>query len=113
MVYREGRVQYFRKKGLAVGLVFFFFFFGVFGERFLPSHIMFGRSISTQAAILLLSAFLCLVDAHTVIVYPGWRGNNLHSNGTVEQTNGLAAAYGPDDDQSILHPYGMQWEYPC
>ncbi|KAK2754379.1 hypothetical protein FQN54_007023 [Arachnomyces sp. PD_36] len=73
---------------------------------------MFGRSISSQAAIL-LSAFLCLVDAHTVIVYPGWRGNNLHSNGTVEDTQGIAAAFGPDDNESLLHPYGMQWEYPC
>lgn len=33
------------------------------------------------------------VDAHTVITYPGWRGNNLIQNETF--------------------PYGMQWSYPC
>ncbi|KAJ4146999.1 hypothetical protein LMH87_001552 [Akanthomyces muscarius] len=34
-----------------------------------------------------------LAAAHTVISYPGWRGNNLITNGTF--------------------PYGMQWMYPC
>ncbi|KAI9755684.1 MAG: hypothetical protein M4579_004182 [Chaenotheca gracillima] len=34
-----------------------------------------------------------LVSAHTVITYPGWRGDTLKTN----------------DD----FPYGMQWEYPC
>ncbi|KAI9803230.1 MAG: hypothetical protein M1825_002021 [Sarcosagium campestre] len=33
------------------------------------------------------------VSAHTVLTYPGWRGNNLISNET--------------------YPYGMQWSYPC
>ncbi|KAE8442762.1 hypothetical protein EG329_002850 [Mollisiaceae sp. DMI_Dod_QoI] len=33
------------------------------------------------------------VHAHTVITYPGWRGNNLIQNETF--------------------PYGMQWSYPC
>ncbi|KAI4152617.1 MAG: hypothetical protein LQ340_002810 [Diploschistes diacapsis] len=52
---------------------------------------------------LLLSAF---TSAHLVITYPGWRGDNLITNGTVDETNGLAV-------QNGLHPYGMQWEYPC
>ncbi|KAL2024266.1 hypothetical protein VTK56DRAFT_9422 [Thermocarpiscus australiensis] len=34
-----------------------------------------------------------LASAHTVITYPGWRGNNLITNETF--------------------PYGMQWIYPC
>lgn len=34
-----------------------------------------------------------LVSAHTVITYPGWRGDNLVTNETF--------------------PYGMQWMYPC
>ncbi|XWW94549.1 hypothetical protein V2A60_002492 [Cordyceps javanica] len=34
-----------------------------------------------------------LAAAHTVISYPGWRGNNLITNDTF--------------------PYGMQWMYPC
>jgi len=33
------------------------------------------------------------IDAHTVITYPGWRGDNLITNDTF--------------------PYGMQWMYPC
>jgi hypothetical protein len=31
---------------------------------------------------------LGLAQAHTVITYPGYRGNNLHLNGTVQQSNG-------------------------
>ncbi|KAI9894606.1 MAG: hypothetical protein M1814_001961 [Vezdaea aestivalis] len=49
-----------------------------------------------QSTILTLLAFvasLTSVSAHTVISYPGWRGNNFHTNSTF--------------------PYGMQWMYPC
>ncbi|KAK0749145.1 hypothetical protein B0T18DRAFT_98601 [Schizothecium vesticola] len=47
---------------------------------------------------MLSSTLLCiagalLASAHTVITYPGWRGNNLIT----------------DED----FPYGMQWMYPC
>jgi hypothetical protein len=38
-------------------------------------------------------AALGLVEAHTIITYPGWRGDNLITNDTF--------------------PYGMQWMYPC
>ena len=38
-----------------------------------------------------------LVAAHTVLSYPGWRGNNLL---TRNATPGDAA-------------YGYQWDYPC
>lgn len=41
----------------------------------------------------LILLLLAVVDAHTVISYPGWRGNNLITNETF--------------------PYGMQWMYPC
>ncbi|CAG8955771.1 hypothetical protein HYFRA_00011640 [Hymenoscyphus fraxineus] len=34
-----------------------------------------------------------VVEAHTVLTYPGWRGDNLVTNAT--------------------WPYGMQWIYPC
>jgi hypothetical protein len=37
--------------------------------------------------------FAVEVAAHTVITYPGWRGDNLVTNDTF--------------------PYGMQWMYPC
>ncbi|KAH6608801.1 hypothetical protein Trco_002147 [Trichoderma cornu-damae] len=44
-------------------------------------------------AAMCLLALPLLSWAHTVIVYPGWRGNNLVTNDTF--------------------PYGMQWMYPC
>ncbi|KIX09501.1 uncharacterized protein Z518_00581 [Rhinocladiella mackenziei CBS 650.93] len=62
------------------------------------------------AVSLILLSIVSLVSAHTVITYPGWRGDNLHSNGTVEQTNGLSPAL--EGDQYVF-PYGMQWTYPC
>ena len=64
--------------------------------------------LSLIAITLLLS--LDLVRGHSVIVYPGYRGNNLHTNGTVEGTNGLGAAY---ENGSYVYPYGMEWIYPC
>jgi hypothetical protein len=44
-------------------------------------------------AILAIASLLATVQAHTVITYPGWRGDNLITNDTF--------------------PYGMQWMYPC
>lgn len=58
------------------------------------------------------AAILCLVQlafSHTVIVYPGWRGDNLHANGTTTDTQGLM----PGGEDGNLWPYGMQWNYPC
>ncbi|KAH8821915.1 hypothetical protein F5884DRAFT_106041 [Xylogone sp. PMI_703] len=46
-----------------------------------------------QSLIVALSLCASWVSAHTVITYPGWRGNNLITNDTF--------------------PYGMQWMYPC
>ncbi|GAB0134660.1 hypothetical protein EsDP_00003022 [Epichloe bromicola] len=43
-------------------------------------------------AIIALAA-AALTSAHSVISYPGWRGNSLITNET--------------------YPYGMQWMYPC
>ncbi|PYH85178.1 hypothetical protein BO82DRAFT_351519 [Aspergillus uvarum CBS 121591] len=60
------------------------------------------------AALTLLS--LSLVNAHSIITYPGYRGNNLHTNGTVQQTNGLGVGW---ENGSYVYPYGMQWMYPC
>jgi len=42
---------------------------------------------------LLLLAISSLASAHTIITYPGWRGNNLRTT--------------PD------MPFGWQWMYPC
>ncbi|KAK4144946.1 uncharacterized protein C8A04DRAFT_10975 [Dichotomopilus funicola] len=45
------------------------------------------------SSTLLTVASAALASAHTVITYPGWRGNSLITNSTF--------------------PYGMQWMYPC
>ncbi|KJZ74278.1 hypothetical protein HIM_06284 [Hirsutella minnesotensis 3608] len=44
-------------------------------------------------ALFLALAFAAFASAHSVITYPGWRGNNLVTNSSF--------------------PYGMQWIYPC
>ncbi|KAF2272399.1 uncharacterized protein EI97DRAFT_437022 [Westerdykella ornata] len=57
-----------------------------------------------------------LAAAHTVIVYPGWRGNNIHTNGTVSDSDpsikpgSLGINY---ENGTYGFPYGMQWMYPC
>lgn len=45
------------------------------------------------SSTLLAVASAALASAHTIITYPGWRGNNLVTNSSF--------------------PYGMQWMYPC
>ncbi|KAI0873274.1 hypothetical protein GGS24DRAFT_402414 [Hypoxylon argillaceum] len=45
------------------------------------------------ASLFLAITAATLASAHTIITYPGWRGNNLHTN--------------------TEWPYGMQWDYPC
>ncbi|KAE8377232.1 hypothetical protein BDV26DRAFT_219188 [Aspergillus bertholletiae] len=71
------------------------------------------QSSGSQWMVLLLMG-LGLVNAHTVIVYPGYRGNNLHTNGTVEETNGLGVAMSSNGtNNSLVYPYGQQWIYPC
>ncbi|KAK0099502.1 hypothetical protein ONS95_000232 [Cadophora gregata] len=42
---------------------------------------------------LLVAAVAGVAKAHTVITYPGWRGDNLQTNDEF--------------------PFGMQWSYPC
>jgi len=66
---------------------------------------------------LLLFALAATVTSHTVIVYPGWRGNNLHTNGTMP--DGFSVPEGSrginwnETAESYTFPYGMQWMYPC
>ncbi|OQE12071.1 hypothetical protein PENVUL_c001G08299 [Penicillium vulpinum] len=71
----------------------------------------FTQSISRWTSVILLLC-LGLAQAHTVITYPGYRGNNLHTNGTVEQADGLGVAYDAKNG-SLIYPYGMEWIYPC
>lgn len=58
----------------------------------------------------LLSLLLRLAHCHTVITYPGWRGDNLAANGSIDDTNGLGTGRSGAQD---IYPYGMQWIYPC
>ncbi|KAI3337204.1 hypothetical protein HD806DRAFT_528776 [Xylariaceae sp. AK1471] len=71
----------------------------------------FGTMQTRQIATLLVGVItIATVHAHVLISYPGWRGNNLYLNGTVQQTNGAGVAF---SGSSTLFPYGMQWIYPC
>lgn len=68
--------------------------------------------------LVLLVASWSLVSAHTVIVYPGWRGNNIIANGTVSEDDqsikpGSIGINYENETQSYGFPYGMQWMYPC
>ncbi len=73
-----------------------------------------------------------LVEAHTVITYPPWRGDNLHMTSNVTATNGLGVGVDPTGpimdvnadgtattgevlkpEGNFTYPYGMQWMYPC
>ncbi|KAM3416199.1 hypothetical protein BST61_g7805 [Cercospora zeina] len=61
-----------------------------------------------------VAVVLGFARAHTVITYPGWRGNNLHTTGELPQNN--PDTVGVDYNNSTGEydfPYGMQWIYPC
>jgi hypothetical protein len=70
------------------------------------------------ARLVSLVACASLAAAHTVIVYPGWRGDNIHTNGTVSDTDasikpGSLGINYDKDSGTYGFPYGMQWMYPC
>ena len=74
--------------------------------------------IDTLPWRLVTALLICanLATSHTVITYPGDRGDNLNTNGTVEETNGLGRGRPSGEngtDQQPLFPYGMQWMFPC
>ncbi|KAF2184098.1 hypothetical protein K469DRAFT_710001 [Zopfia rhizophila CBS 207.26] len=66
--------------------------------------------------VFLVASWTAATSAHTVIVYPGWRGNNIRTNGTVAPGNpeikpgSLGINY---ENGTLGFPYGMQWMYPC
>lgn len=71
---------------------------------------IFSRQTSSSSLSILLLLLSSISSAHIVITYPGWRGDNLNTNGTDEQfaqSGGLGV--GPNN----TYPYGMQWMYPC
>lgn len=57
------------------------------GLTYAHKHTMF------SSTLLALISAATLSSAHTILTYPGWRGDNLITNETF--------------------PYGMQWMYPC
>jgi hypothetical protein len=63
--------------------------------------------------LLAFTAAISIASAHTVITYPGWRGNNLHTNGTVPEHNPQAIGVDYSDNGTLSYPWGMQWIYPC
>jgi len=74
---------------------------------------MFSSLPSIALAALTLSAN---VAAHTVITYPGWRGNNLQTTGLEADGSVPAGSLGQNwnnETNSYEFPYGMQWMYPC
>lgn len=58
-------------------------------------------------------SWAALTAAHTVITYPGWRGNNLHANGTLPEFNPDTIGIDTLQNDSHAFPFGMQWMYPC
>jgi hypothetical protein len=66
--------------------------------------------IGTFLAIL---ATASIAQAHTVITYPGWRGNNLHTNGTLPEQNPGSLGIDFSDNGTSSFPWGQQWIYPC
>lgn len=78
----------------------------------LPNIAMLRAPLIAVAATLWWSS---LVAAHTVITYPGWRGNNLHTNGTNPDGTVPEGSIGIDymGNDTYGFPYGMQWMYPC
>lgn len=66
----------------------------------------------TALVVLVLAAIVGVSRAHTVITYPGWRGNNLHTNGTLPQDDPNTVGINFEND-TLSFPYGMQWMYPC
>ena len=67
-------------------------------------------------APLAVALYASLAASHIVITYPGWRGDNLWSNGTNQDGSIKPGSLGINwdtDNNSYTFPYGMQWMYPC
>lgn len=58
-------------------------------------------------------SWVAIAKAHTVITYPGWRGNNLHTNGTLPAFNPDTIGIDTYENGSHGFPFGQQWMYPC
>ncbi|KAK0277895.1 hypothetical protein LTR35_009731 [Friedmanniomyces endolithicus] len=65
------------------------------------------------ARVLAAATVLSTATAHTVITYPGWRGDNLHTNGTLPEDCPECTGIDRFDNGTVYFPWGMQWMYPC
>lgn len=45
--------------------------------------------------------------------FKGWRGDSLHTNGTLPQDDPDALGINTYENGTTSFPYGMQWMYPC
>lgn len=70
-------------------------------------------SSPSTLAVLCLVAFSSWTSAHTVITYPGWRGNNLRNSSDIVTAKGLGVDTNSSSPDGLGYPYGMQWIYPC
>ncbi|GAM82147.1 hypothetical protein ANO11243_001260 [Dothideomycetidae sp. 11243] len=63
-------------------------------------------------SIILLETLVCLATSHTVLTYPGWRGDTLHTTGIPPADN--PSTLGVDYvNGTYQFPYGQEWIYPC
>lgn len=72
--------------------------------------------MSRISILLALAACWNFAAAHLVISYPGWRGNNLMTSGTLEDGSVPPGSLGQNYNNKTGQyefPYGMQWMYPC
>lgn len=84
-------------------------------ENTASQHTTFVAMIRSSLLLALASCWT-FVASHTVITYPGWRGDNLVTNGTTPDggipTGSLGMNWN-DQTKSYDFPFGMQWMYPC
>lgn len=69
--------------------------------------------LGLQRLSTIVLAAASLARAHSVITYPGWRGDNLHTTGTPPDQNPDTVGIDFYENGTMAFPYGMQWMYPC
>ena len=70
-------------------------------------------SLSSLLVPLLATIFLERTRAHTILTYPGWRGDNLHTNGTAPELNPGTLGIDHYENGTVGFPFGQQYMFPC
>lgn len=60
-----------------------------------------------------IAAIVGRTQAEFILTYPGWRGNNLFTNGSSPQNDPSVIGVDYASNNSVTFPYGMQSIYPC